>query len=310
MDGEGLDEQAGWRCFYGVVAVFVAILTLLLDRIVPRRQPARTTACFRLLVALWARREREPILRRCALYQALCMGTFGVVWTSVSLRLALPPFDPSQTGIAVFALAGAVVTSIAGRAGDRGRTRPARILSHLGVMAAMALGAIGGAIDIGAVPAAVALGTLILAAVILDLRVIRDQTLGRNAINMLQPEARGRRNGLFTGLFFIGAALGSTVSGLASVHGGWASVCAVGGCSAPWGWFCRSPTGLGFTSEILLDADFARVRRSQPAPRCASVSAAAWIPAGVSGVIRSVVIRFLVFRITWNRKPWKLKAVP
>lgn len=37
--------------------------------------------------------------------------------------------------------------------------------------------------------------------------MIGDQTLARRAINLLRPEARGRVNGLFTGLFFLGAAV-------------------------------------------------------------------------------------------------------
>ncbi|MBW4968666.1 MFS transporter, partial [Pseudoalteromonas sp. CR1] len=73
-----------------------------------------------------------------------------------------------------------------------------------------------------------ALACLALAAVLLDLGVIADQTLGRRAINLLRPEARGRLNGLFTGLFFLGSAAGSALSGFAWTAGGWGAVCAVG----------------------------------------------------------------------------------
>ena len=61
-----------------------------------------------------------------------------------------------------------------------------------------------------------------------DLGVVGDQTLGRRAINLLQPEARGRVNGLFTGLFFIGTSTGAGLSGFAWVHAGWPGICAVG----------------------------------------------------------------------------------
>ena len=75
------------------------------------------------------------------------MGAFSVFWTSVALRLAAPPFSLTQSGIALFALAGAagaVVAPVAGRAGDRGWTRAATLLAHLAVIAAMILAGIGG----------------------------------------------------------------------------------------------------------------------------------------------------------------------
>ncbi|MGO4713521.1 hypothetical protein [Bradyrhizobium sp. 2TAF24] len=95
----------------------------------------------------------------------------------------------------------------------------------------MILAGIGGgmrALGGSAVSSHAALAILVVAAVLLDLGVIGDQTLGRRAINLLRPEARGRLNGLFTGLFFLGAAAGSGVSGLAWVTFGWTGVCAVG----------------------------------------------------------------------------------
>jgi len=65
-------------------------------------------------------------------------------------------------------------------------------------------------------------------AVLLDIGVTGDQTLGRRAVNLLQPKARGRINGLFVGIFFIGGAVGSLLSGIAWAWGGWNAVCAAG----------------------------------------------------------------------------------
>ena len=58
--------------------------------------------------------------------------------------------------------------------------------------------------------------------------VTGDQTLGRRVINLLQPEARGRLNGLFVGLFFLGGAAGSAMAGVAWAWGGWPTVCVIG----------------------------------------------------------------------------------
>ncbi|OKO91501.1 MFS transporter [Bradyrhizobium sp. NAS80.1] len=227
-------EFAGWRWFYGVLAVIVAMLALVLMFVIPKRSPQTSTTYFRLIGSMWTILSEEPVLQRRALYQALCMGAFGVFWTSVALRLSAPPFSLDQTGIALFALAGAagaIIAPIAGRAGDRGWTKGATRLAHLAVIGSMALAGIGGhelAPGASAVSANVALAILVAAAVLLDLGVIGDQTLGRRAINLLRSEARGRVNGLFTGLFFLGAAAGSAVSGLAWVYSGWSGVCAVG----------------------------------------------------------------------------------
>nr|WP_245430422.1 hypothetical protein [Rhizobium tropici] len=67
-------------------------------------------------------------------------------------------------------------------------------------------------------------------AVMLDVGVTGDQTLGRRAVNLLKPEARGRINGLFVGIFFLGGALGSALAGTAWDFGGWIAVCAAAAC--------------------------------------------------------------------------------
>lgn len=75
---------------------------------------------------------------------------------------------------------------------------------------------------------AVALGLLALSAILLDFGSIADQALGRRAVNLLRPDARGRLNGLFTGIFFIGGAAGSVLAGVAWAHAGWTGACLVG----------------------------------------------------------------------------------
>ncbi|HEY4253928.1 MAG TPA: hypothetical protein VGM87_22160 [Roseomonas sp.] len=118
------------------------------------------------------------------------------------------------------------MTPLFGRFGDRGWTRPATIAAHLLLLAALALAAWAGAAA-GATPMLhlLALGA---AAVLLDIGTTGDQTLGRRAINLLRPEARGRINGLFVGIFFLGGAVGSAAAGPAWHWGGWLAVCGLG----------------------------------------------------------------------------------
>jgi predicted MFS family arabinose efflux permease len=44
-------------------------------------------------------------------------------------------------------------------------------------------------------------------------------------INLLNPEARGRINAIFVGVFFLGGAIGSAVAGVLWATGGWAAIC-------------------------------------------------------------------------------------
>ncbi len=157
------------------------------------------------------------------------MAAFSLFWTSIALRLSQPPFDLGQRGIALFALVGAggaIVTPLFGRAGDRGWTRPATIASHLIMILALGLAAWAGSPRAGAPPLSLAL--MGLSAILLDVGVTGDQTLGRRVINLLQPEARGRLNGLFVGLSFVGGAVGAAMAGAAWIWGGWPAICAVG----------------------------------------------------------------------------------
>jgi predicted MFS family arabinose efflux permease len=110
--------------------------------------------------------------------------------------------------------------------GDRGWTRSATIASHLVLIGALGLGAWAGSIHAGS--SLLPLVVMGVCAVLLDVGVTGDQTLGRRAINLLQPEARGRINGLFVGLFFLGGAVGSAIAGVAWVSGGWMAVCIIG----------------------------------------------------------------------------------
>lgn len=222
-------EIWGWRFLYGLLAAAVALLTAILVPLIPRLHPRNQVRYGELIGSLGALLREEPVLRRRAASQALCMGAFGVFWTSVALRLGQPPLSLGQVGIAVFAFAGAagaVIAPIAGRAGDRGQSHPATALAHVAVIAAMILAYLGGVLLDGSGP--FALATLSVSAVVLDLGVIADQALGRRAINLLRPDARGRINGLFTGLFFLGGAAGSALSGFAWTTWGWSGVCMLG----------------------------------------------------------------------------------
>jgi predicted MFS family arabinose efflux permease len=62
--------------------------------------------------------------------------------------------------------------------------------------------------------------------------LIGDQTLGRRAVNLACPQARDRLNGLYTGLFFVGGAIGSALAGIARSRRAGRSSAWLASCSA------------------------------------------------------------------------------
>ena len=230
-------ELFGWRAYYLLTAALVVVIALALARVLPARLPTSGPRYGALILSLLHLLRDEPVLRRRAAYQALLMGSFSAFWTIIALRLAQPPYNLGRNGIALFALAGAagaIVAPIAGRAGDRGHTRRVTFIGHFMVIAAILLaGAAGGGswalqkfgIDL---PPARSLALLVVTALVLDGGAIADQAVGRRAINLLRPEARGRINGLFSGIFLLGGSIGALFVGPAWAWGGWAAACWVG----------------------------------------------------------------------------------
>ncbi|KVE95668.1 MFS transporter [Burkholderia vietnamiensis] len=225
---------AGWRAFYVLAALADAAIAAVLALRLPPRVPSVTTGYRALLASMGRLLAAEPVLRRHALSAALAMAAFSAFWTAVGLRLAQAPFGLDLHGIALFAFAGAsgaIVTPLAGRVGDRGHGPAAQRAAHLTMLAALTVLVIAGAGWFGFdAPAhrGIALALLAGGAALLDAGVIVDQTIGRREINLLNPTARGRLNGLFVGLFFVGGALGAALAGSAWAWGGWSAVCGVG----------------------------------------------------------------------------------
>lgn len=217
-----------WRGYYLVSAALMAPLACALARYLPALKPKTMAGYSALLRSFPKLLREEPVLRVRAWTAALVMASFTAFWAAVALRLPDAPFGLGAKGIALFALigvAGAAATPVAGRLGDRGWTRPLLIVAHLLIIASVTLCAWAALLD-SQIAALTVLGC---GAILLDVGITADQTLGRRAINLLRPEARGRMNALFVALFFLGGAVGAAAASFAWTHGGWNWVCAVAG---------------------------------------------------------------------------------
>ena len=221
----------GWRACYGVLGVADALLALMLWFALPTRRPQAHVGYAALLASLGSLWRGEVVLRRYAVSAAIVMAAFSAFWTGVALLLVQPPFSLDSRSLAWFALAGVagtIVAPLAGKAGDRGYGVVGMPVAHVVVGVGVLLAGIAGGgwfgLDVSH-HVHVALAALVVAAIVIDAGAIGDQTLGRRAVNMLDPAARSRLNGLFVGVFFIGGGAGAVAAGSAWAIGGWSGVC-------------------------------------------------------------------------------------
>ena len=211
-------QMASWHAVFFMSAGVMTLLALALGSSLPPRDPVSTLSYRSLLGSMAHLVRATPVLRRRALYQAGLFAAFSLFWTTVPLLLAGPEFQLSQGGIALFALAGvagAIASPIAGRFADKGWTRPATAFAMLAVAAAFLLS------HLGSYGSPLALGSLVVAGILLDFGVTTNLVLGQRAIFVLGAEYRSRLNGLYMATFFAGGAAGSALGGLAFAHGGW-----------------------------------------------------------------------------------------
>ena len=207
----------GWQAIFILSAALTAILAVLLACVLPTRTPAPTMNYGDLICSLWSLFKTKAVLRRRAFYQACLFGAFSLFWTVIPLWL-VSHFHLSQQGIALFALpgvAGAIAAPIAGRLADKGWTKG---LTGLAIVIA-ALSFL--LTHIFADASTISLAMLVTAAIALDMAVSGNLVLSQRMIYSLGNEIRGRVNGVFMAVFFIGGAIGSALGGWAYAHGGW-----------------------------------------------------------------------------------------
>lgn len=220
----------GWQAVFLLSAAVTALLAGLLAFILPERAPAPALTYRALLGSLWYLFSTKPLLRRRSFYQACLFGAFSLFWTIIPLWLT-DHFRLSQQGIALFALAGvsgAIAAPIAGRLADKGWTKRLTglaiiiaILSFLLTLAAT------GKFELS-------LALMVIAAITLDMAVSGNLVLSQRVIYSLGAEVRGRVNGIFMAVFFVGGAVGSALGGWAYAYGSW-PLAALFGLSMPLG---------------------------------------------------------------------------
>jgi predicted MFS family arabinose efflux permease len=215
-------ETFGWRSVFATSALAMLILIVVLLRLLPQRQPKTTMHYGNILASLPGLVVATPLLRRRAFYQGMMFAAFNVFWTGAPLLL-MQAFGLSQNGIALFALAGAagaLAAPWAGYLADRGKTRRATGWAMTAVIAAFALAALASGYR--------SITLLVIGALLLDGAVQICQVLSLRSIYMLQPELRGRLNGLFMTFVFVCGAIASGLAAAVYSLAGWIALSVLG----------------------------------------------------------------------------------
>jgi predicted MFS family arabinose efflux permease len=215
-------EIAGWRAVFGLSAALMVALGIWLARALPERRPTSGQGYGEILRSMGHILLTERKLQRRGLYQGLVFVIFNIFWTSVPLLLA-DRFGFHQTGIALFALAGAagaLTAPIAGRLGDRGYIRLGTAGALLTITASCLLAGWSGAIH--------SLALLVVFALTLDGATQINQVLGQRVIFSLPGEDRGRVNAVYMTILFVLGASGSAIATLAYHAAGWWGAMGVG----------------------------------------------------------------------------------
>lgn len=214
----------GWRVVFYLSAAIMGIVTILLQCLLPKRNPVPKDNYGKIIQSMVMLIKKTPVLRRRSLYQAALFGSFSLFWTVVPLYLS-QHFHLNQKEIALFGfvgVTGAIAAPIAGRLADKGWSR--RLTGMAFVIASVSFLLT----HLFSKNITLSLFLFCAAAILLDLSVSGNLVLGQQAIYALGDEIRGRVNGVFMAVFFLGGAIGSALGGWAYAYGNWGIASIIG----------------------------------------------------------------------------------
>ncbi len=213
---------AGWHAVFGLSALVVSAITILLAMALPRRRPKAKTSYRELIGSLWPVLRDNPVLQRRSIYQACMFGSISLFFTAVPMLLQAPPFSLGTFGLSAFLLSGAIgvlVAPVVGRLADRGH---GLFVTGLGIALAAAafvltfLGSTGSLVP------------LVGASILIDAGVQCTLVSGQREIYKLPAEIRGRVNAAFVTSIFLGGGVGSALSTVVFSIGGFVPLGAIG----------------------------------------------------------------------------------
>lgn len=215
-------DLAGWRSVYLLSAGLTACMALLLWRVLPTHEPAKTHVSYGQLIGSMLRLfKEEKILRHRAILAMLIFAAGTVLWTPLVLPLSAPPLSLSHTQIGLFGLAGALGALGASRAGALADRGLAEWTSGL-ALSLMLISWLAIAFTQSS------LWALLLGVITFDLGLQAVHVTSQSLIYSRRPEAQSRMAGGYMLFYAMGSAAGSVGSTAMYAWAGWLGVCLLG----------------------------------------------------------------------------------
>lgn len=220
-----VSAHAGWRAMYVLAAGLDVVVIVLVWRYLPAARPSSDLPYTRLLASLGQLFARQPLLREACLTGFLLFAAFNVMWGSLALMLARPPYGWHSDVAGLFGLVGLTGVLASPRIGwlaDRWGGRRIVTLGAGLILAAFVL--IAGAEQ--------GVGWLVAGVVVLDLGGRASLVANQARLYALLPQARSRLNTVFMTGYFLGGAAGSALGTTVAGRFGWAGLATAGACCA------------------------------------------------------------------------------
>lgn len=210
-----LAEAWGWRSVYAVLAMLSLGLAAVVLVVLPAEdRPHRPAGYRRAVVSLGGLFGQRVFLTR-GLIAFFLFASFGTLWSGLSLPLADPPWQLSESQIGLFGiagLAGALGAARAGRWADAGRAAPVTGLALTLLILSWAA--------IGQLPWS--LWLLLVGIVVLDFAVQAVHVSNQHLLTATHPDRTSSVIGTYMVFYSLGSALGAaTTTAVFSAHG-WA----------------------------------------------------------------------------------------
>ncbi len=216
-----VSEAIGWRGVYLASAGLLVLMGIVLHFTLPAER-SRDRFEYRHLLTGGVKMMRESqLLRRRGWFGATAFGAFSVLWSTLAFHLSSAPFHYSSGVIGLFGLfglAGITAANVAGRLADQGRTALATTSSAVLIAIAFAILYVGRH-DVF---------LIVVGIIVLDAGSQGIHVSNQSIIYAIAPSQRSTINSIYMVCFFVGASVGSLLSGYAYAHWGWNGTCVVG----------------------------------------------------------------------------------
>lgn len=209
-----ITDWLGWRYVYGISAVMVVTVLVLLKLYLPDVKHKFTGSYFALIKSTLLLVKEHAILRQAAILGAFTFGIFCSFWTTLTFYLSGPAFNFHADTIGLFgivAIGGALVAPYFGKLADKGNTKRS-LLMTIGLI-------IFSILLLKFFPSSILV--MIIAVFILDIGVQATQITNFTRIYSLDENSHSRLNTIYMTTYFIGGGIGTFFGLLCWKHGGW-----------------------------------------------------------------------------------------